>query len=92
MSYTPVFIKDGNRFVVPYADFISDTSEEAWQTGIGASLVECIIWGARYCGETFEFDANVGFLHATASIMDTDIYVISGPIYDEAAKLPRKDC
>lgn len=43
MKYTPVFEKDGNRFLIADPAYLADDEHKAWEIGIGAMLVEGIL-------------------------------------------------
>ena len=85
----PIFEKDGNRFIAPYRDFVGKNEKEAWEIGIGASLVECIIWGARFTGDTCPVTDDLrGY---EAKLNGATVALISGPLYDELDALPTKE-
>ena len=48
MAYTPIFVKDKQRFIVSASSFVGEDRWTARQIGWGASLVECILWRARF--------------------------------------------
>jgi len=78
----PIFKVDGNRFFVNWKDFVGTDEDEAWKIAVGASLVECILWGARPTWETL--DVTHGVLHRKAWLNEAPISIISGPLFEEA--------
>ena len=81
----PIFEKDGNRFFVNWKDFVGSDEDEAWKIAVGASLVECILWGAPPTWETL--DVTDGVLHCKSWLNEAPISIISGPLFDEALSL-----
>ena len=43
MKYTPVFEKDGKRFLVADPQYLADDEHKAWEIGIGTMFVEGIL-------------------------------------------------
>ena len=46
-QFTPVFQLDQDQFIVCTNDFMGESDADAIKIGLGASLVECIMWGGR---------------------------------------------
>ena len=85
-QFAPVFEKDGNEFLVCHRSFASIDDKGAWEIGVGASLVECILWGAKFTGEICEVTDNTrGY---EAHLQGALVAIISGPLYDELAAIP----
>jgi len=79
--FVPIFEKDGNQFIVCHRDFVAENERGAWEIGIGASLVECIIWGARFIGDTCPLtDELRGY---EAKLEGVAVALISGPLHAE---------
>ena len=43
MKWTPIFEKDGQEFIVPYASMVGDSEHEAWEIAMGTMLVEGVV-------------------------------------------------
>ncbi len=56
MKWTPIFEKDGREFVVPYANMVGDSEDEAWEIGLGTMLVEGILMGFKATDRHLELD------------------------------------
>ena len=80
----PVFSKDGNEFIVCDRAWTAEEEWKAKQIGMGASLVECVIWGANYTGRTV--DATGHLEHLPSTLMQSDVAIISGPMLEEAKR------
>lgn len=78
----PIFETKGNRFFVNWKDFVGADADEAWKIAVGASLVECILWGAHPTWETL--DVTDGVLHRKSWLNEAPISIISGPLFEEA--------
>lgn len=87
--FVPIFEKDGNRFFVNWKDFVGADEDEAWKIGLGAQLVEGILWGMRNTHKTL--DVTEGVLHRKAWLNEVPISIISGPLFDEAPAPPAGD-
>ena len=85
-QFVPIFEKDGNRFIAPLKGFVGTDETEAWKIGIGASLAECIMWGARFTGDTLELSDDIPYVEA--SLQGNRVAIISGPHFDAAPAPP----
>ena len=54
--HTPIFTKDGQRFIVNSYFFIGEDRWEATEIGWGASLVECILWKAKFTSSILDLE------------------------------------
>ena len=80
-QFAPIFEKDGNQFLVCHKSFAGTDDNEAWEIGLGASLVECFLWGAKFTGKTCEVtDDTRGY---EAHLQGALVAIINGPLYDE---------
>ena len=43
MKWTPIFEKDGQEFVAPYASMVGDSEHEAFKIAMGTMLVEGVV-------------------------------------------------
>ena len=73
----PIFEVNGDQFIVAAGDFIAESHELARRIGIGASIIECVLWGARYTYKTI--DIIDGVMGTEADLWNTRIVIISGP-------------
>lgn len=81
-QYAPVFEREGNRLIFLHESFVADTEEDAWKIGLGASLVECVLYGVRPTHESVAIvDGNIP--HFPAKLGQMPIALISGPMFDE---------
>lgn len=81
-QYAPVFKKGDDEFIVLTQEFVADDEETAWQIGIGASLIELVLWGARRANRIAEIlDGNIP--HFPANLGGTPVALIAGPMFDD---------
>lgn len=82
--YAPVFEKNKDQFVVMLDPFIGIDQQDAWEIGIGASIVECVIWGATFTHKVI--DVSNGIMGAEAYLGDVPIVIIAGPTQELSVK------
>ena len=86
-QFVPIFeTKDGNRLFVCLNDFVGTDEDDAWKIAVGASLVECILWGIRPTWKSV--DVTEGIPHRKADLGGVPVAIISGPLFDEATTPP----
>lgn len=88
LYYLPVFEKGSDQFVVLHDTFKGNTKEEAEYIGLGASIVECILWGARFTHKVLEVDES--FIAVEAFIDDTPIALVGGENYEREMGIPKE--
>lgn len=89
IATVPIFDKDGNKLFVRSQDFMGDDHEHAMKIGWGASLVECIILGMKFTGDTMEIPEELP--HIPADLGGFPVAIISGPQFDAYDKTTRED-
>jgi hypothetical protein len=84
--YTPVFERDGNRFVYLYFPFVCGTAHEARTMGITADLTGMsAMTQAHYTGEVHRVDRNDRRrLYARGRLGGLAVSLIAGPLYEQA--------
>ena len=85
ITFVPVFSKDSNQFFILTADFACDDKEAAYQTGLGAMLVECVLLGMEFTGKAIEIDTE-NMPHVKANLSKIPVAIISGPLFEENDK------
>jgi len=83
MTYAPVFIKEGQKFLLAYEQATSEQWLDAYS---GGSELESNI-GARY---NFKFSGEIVDLDTAkvviANLGDLGVLLVSGPLYDEVVE------
>ena len=81
-QYAPVFEREGNRLIFLHESFVADTEEDAWKIGLGASLVECFLYGVKPTHESVAIvDGQIP--HFPAHLGRMPVALLSGPMFDE---------
>jgi hypothetical protein len=87
-QYLPVFEKSQDQFVVLDDNFKGASKEEAEHIGLGASIVECVLWGARYTYRIMEIEEN--FIGLSATIDGIPIAIVGGENYEREVHVPKE--
>src|SRR6266566_7492482 len=81
--FTPIFKKDGNDNIVPNAQLVYDTPEQATAGGANAGLVNG--YGLVASGEVAMIDSEHGYEgpYVIASVGNITVWIVGGPTLDE---------
>ena len=92
-KFGPVFTRDGNEFIIPARNFVADDEESARMIGLGAMLVECILFGMTWTHRVISVSGplphTVGRL-VGGGLVPLEVAIIAGPMFDDALNNARK--
>ena len=80
--FVPVFVKDGNEFILPYKEFQNEDKLLAALTALGAIELAALNGFELLSGEPIEIDTD-NFPHIPSTLGDLEIGLIAGPIFDD---------
>lgn len=81
--YAPVFVKDGNEFIIPNYNFVAEDEDTAREIGLGAMLVECPLLGMTSARRVLAFEPE-RMPHVAGEIGPLPVAIIAGPAFDAA--------
>jgi len=58
MKYSPIYEKNGERFLIACRGFVGKDKIEARDIGLGSMFVECIVMGCKYTTDLCSIPEN----------------------------------